>query len=147
LIEFVKKKSRILGLDVGDKSLGIAISDVSCKIARGLEGVKFFKNSIEEKVEYVKKVASYHKVEKIVVGLPVNLKGGEGYQAEKIHRFVEDLSSKISIPIVFFDERFSSVAAEKLLKEAKVSLNKRKKVRDKLAATIILQNYLDTEKS
>lgn len=147
MIELIKKESRILGLDVGDKSLGIAISDIYGRIARGLEGVKFSKNSIEEKVEYVKKVAACHKVEKIVVGLPVNLKGNEDYQAEKIHRFAECLSSQISIPIVFFDERFSSVTAEKLLKEAKVSLNKRKKIRDKLAATIILQNFLDAEKS
>jgi len=140
-----KKDGRILGLDVGDKSLGVAISDISGKIATGLEGVKFSKSSMKEKVEYVKKVAVYHKVGKIVMGLPVNLKGEEGHQAEKIHRFAEDLSSQISIPVVFFDERFSSVAAEKVLKEAKVSLNKRKKVRDKLAATIILQNYLDTK--
>lgn len=139
------KNSRILGLDVGDKSLGVAISDISGTIARGLEGVKFSKSSTKEKVEYVKKVTAYHKVGKIVMGLPVNLKGEEGYQAEKIHRFAEDLSSQISIPVVFFDERFSSVAAEEVLKEAKVSFNKRKKVKDKLAATIILQNYLDAK--
>ncbi len=138
-----KKDGRILGLDVGDKSLGVAISDISGRIAQGLEGVKFSKSSIKEKVEYVKKVVAYHKVGKIVIGLPVNLEGEEGYQAEKIRRFAEDLSSQISIPIIFFDESFSSVAAEKVLKEARVSLNKRKKVRDKLAATIILQDYLD----
>ena len=142
----VKKENRVLGLDVGDKSLGIAISDVSGRIAFGLEGVKFFRSSIKEKAEYVKKIAAHHKVGKIVVGLPINLKGEQGHQAEKVHRFAEDLSSQISIPVVFFDERFSSVMAEELLKEANVSLNKRKKVRDKLAATIVLQDYLDTEK-
>ena len=80
------------------------------------------------------------------MGLPLNMKGGEGEQAKRVRNFVDELSSGIEIPIVLFDERLSTVEAEKVLREAKVSPLKRRKVRDKIAATVILQNYLNSQR-
>jgi len=137
---------RVLSLDFGDKSMGLAVSDPSQTVAQGIGQIKWSKSTLNEGIDQIKKLTSQHKVKKIVVGLPKNMKGEEGWQAKKVRSFVRDLSARISIPIILFDERLSTAAAERVLKEARVSFSKRKKVRDKLAATVILQNYLDSQK-
>ncbi len=136
---------RVLSLDLGDKNIGLAVSDLSQTVAQGIGQMKWSKSTLNESIDQIRKLVSRHKVKKIVVGLPKNMKGEEGWQAKKIRSFVRDLSARINIPIILFDERLSTVAAERVLKEAKVSFSKRKKVRDKLAATVILQSYLDSQ--
>lgn len=137
---------RVLSLDVGDKSIGLAVSDLSQTVAQGIGQMKWSKSTLNEGIDQIRKLVSQHKVKKIVVGLPKNMKGEESWQAKKVCSFVRDLSARINIPVILFDERLSTAAAERVLKEAKVSFSKRKKVRDKLAATVILQNYLDSQK-
>lgn len=137
---------RVLSLDVGDKSIGLAMSDPSQTVAQGIGQIECSKPTLNEGAHQVRKLITQHKIKKIIVGLPLNMKGEEGWQAKKVRSFVERLSAKISIPVILFDERLSTVAAERVLKEAKVSFSQRKKVKDKLAATVILQNYLDSQK-
>ena len=137
---------RILCLDVGDRSLGIAISDSFHTIAQGVDSIRFSSSSPEEKITCIQKLISTHKVGKIVVGMPVDLKGEEGGQAKKVREFTRILKEKINLPVVFADERFTTLKAERLLREGKVSLQKRREVKDKVAATIFLQDYLDASR-
>ena len=135
-----------MSLDLGDKRIGLAVSDLSQTVAQGIGQLKWGRSTLNEDINQIKKLVSQHKVKKIVVGLPKSMKGEESGQAKKVRSFARDLSARINVPIILFDERLSTVAAERVLREAKVSFSKRKKVRDKLAATVILQNYLDSEK-
>jgi len=137
---------RILCLDVGDRSLGIAISDSLHTIAQGIDSIRFSSSSPEEKIACIQKLISTHSVGKIVVGMPIDLKGREGKQAKKVREFVRVLKEKINLPVVFADERFTTLKAERLLREGKVSLRKRREVKDKVAATILLQDYLDASR-
>ncbi|MFQ6067652.1 MAG: Holliday junction resolvase RuvX [bacterium] len=137
---------RILSLDLGDKSVGLAVSDLSQTVAQGIGQIKWGRSTLNEDINQIKELVSQHEVKKIVVGLPKSMKGEEGGQAKKVRSFVRDLSARIDVPVILFDERLSTAAAERVLKEAKVSFSKRKKVRDKLAATVILQSYLDSQK-
>jgi len=142
----INSLKKILCLDVGDKNIGIAISDSSHTIARGMCSIRFPSSSPEEKVEYIKKLVFSHKVGKIVVGMPFDLKGREGKQARKIREFARLLREKIDLPIVFADERFTTLAADRFLREGGLSIQKRKKLKDKVAATILLQDYLNALK-
>ncbi len=135
----------ILCLDVGDRTIGIAVSDSLRIVASGIGQLRRDKSEKNKELEHIKSLILQYEVDKLVVGLPLNMKGGEGEQAKKVRNFVDELSSGIEIPVVLFDERLSTVEAEKVLREAKVSPLKRRKVRDKIAATVILQNYLDSE--
>lgn len=137
---------RILGLDVGEKRIGLAISDPLCKIAFPLDQIER-DNKSNQTFQEIKKFIFQYKIERVVVGLPWNMKGEEGWEAKKVRSFVNCLLTKISIPVFFADERFSTVLAEKVLREGKVSFSKRRKVKDKLAAVIILQSYLDSQES
>jgi putative Holliday junction resolvase len=135
----------ILCLDVGDKTMGIAVSDSLRIVACGIGQLRRNKPEKNKELEHIKELIFRHEVDKLVVGLPINMKGEEGEQAKKVRNFVDELSSNLEIPVVLFDERLSTVEAERILREAKVSLLKRRKVRDKIAATVILQNYLDCQ--
>ncbi len=136
----------ILCLDVGDKTIGIAVSDSLRIIASGIGQLRRVEPKKNRELEHIKKLIFEHKVDKLVVGLPLSMKGEEGEQVKKVRNFVDELSSGIEIPVVLFDERLSTVEAEKVLREAKVSPLKRRRVRDKIAATVILQNYLNSQK-
>lgn len=137
---------RILGLDVGDRKIGVAVSDSSRTIARGIDQVRWDESQKDKGLEKIKELISQYEVGKVVVGLPKNMKGEEGFQAKKVRSFLDFLSSKIKIPAVLFDERFSTVMAEKILREEGASLSERKKAKDKIAAAIILQSYLDSQR-
>ena len=132
---------KVLGLDLGEKSLGIAISDLMGIIASGLE--TYERKNPELDCEYISKLVVKHGVKEIVVGLPKNMDGTSGERVEKTYAFCEVLKTYTDAKIVFYDERLTTVAAEKLLISADVSRQKRKTVIDKLAATIILQDYLN----
>ena len=134
---------RIMGLDLGEKTIGVALSDPMGMIARGVEVIK--RKTMEEDVKYLFALLKEYEVEKIVLGLPLNMNNTEGPGAKMARDFGRKLTSETGIPVVFWDERLTTVAAEKILLEADMSRAKRKKVIDKMAAVFILQNYLDKE--
>ena len=135
---------RIMGLDVGDKTIGVAVSDLMGLTAQGVKTVKRVgkKKDIEELTAIIKE----RQVNKIVSGLPKNMNGTLGPQGEKVIKFGELLEEETGIKIEYWDERLSTVAAERSLIEADVRRDKRKKVIDMLAAVIILQGYLDSKR-
>ena len=132
---------RILCLDIGEKRIGVAISDENCIFARGLKSIERGEKEIDE----IKKLVEEYSVEKIVFGLPLRLDGSMSGQTEKTLSFIENLKKYISLPFIPWDERLTTKQAENLLLQADLSRKKRKKLIDKLSAQIILQNYLDSE--
>ncbi|WP_130807204.1 Holliday junction resolvase RuvX [Senegalia massiliensis] len=133
---------RLLGLDVGDKTIGVAVSDPLGFTAQGIKTIK--RTSIKKDLEEMVEIINEKHVSKIVIGLPKNMNNTLGPQGEKVKKFAEKLKKYIDIDIVYQDERLSTVSATKTLIEADVSRKKRKNVVDKLAAVYILQTYLDT---
>jgi len=134
---------RKLGLDVGDKTIGVAVSDMLGWTAQGLETIK--RKSIKEDIKRIMEIIKDYEVDEIIVGLPKNMNGTIGPQGEKVKKFVEKLDREVGIKIILWDERLTTVAAEKMLISADVSRRKRKNVIDKLAAVYILQSYLDSQ--
>ncbi|MGQ9608873.1 MAG: Holliday junction resolvase RuvX [bacterium] len=133
---------RILGLDIGEKVIGAAISDPLKTIAQGIESIK--RLSIKEDIENIKRLINDYEVEKLVIGLPKMMNGKIGIQAQKVINFVQQLENEIDIPIIMTDERLTTVIADKVLIEGNMRRKKRKQTIDKVAATLILQGYLDS---
>lgn len=133
---------RILGLDLGEKNIGVAVSDQLGWTAQGLESIRST-GSPEADLDKIKAVVQKYSIEKIVVGLPRNMNGSYGPQADKARKFAALLERELGLPVETWDERLSTVAAQRLLIEADVSRKKRRRVVDKMAASIILQGYLD----
>jgi len=136
-----KKIMRFMGLDIGSHTIGMALSDELGMTAQSLKTIK--RKSMEEDLREIKRVIDQFKIEKIVVGLPKNMDGTLGKQAERVLRWIKASREKIFLPMVTWDERLSTVGASKILIEADLSRKKRKKVIDQLAAAFILQGYLD----
>jgi putative Holliday junction resolvase len=134
---------RILGLDVGDKTIGIALSDELCLIAQALSIIK--RSSLIKDLSRVGEIARENQVKKVVVGLPLEMSGKEGKQAKKVVDFIAKLYRKVKLPVETWDERLTSVAAERHLLEANLSRAKRKRIIHKVAAQEILQGYLDCQ--
>ena len=132
---------RIMGLDVGDKTIGVAVSDLMGITAQGVKTIR--RESIKKDMEELKNIIKEKEVIKIVSGLPKNMNGTLGPQGEKVIKFCEKLKEETKLEIEFWDERLTTVAAQRSLIEADVSRQKRKKVIDMLAAVLILQGYLD----
>ena len=132
---------RILALDVGKKRIGMAVSDALGITAQPLE--TFNRKNKYADFEQIKKIAGDMNVSKIVVGLPLNMNGTAGNQAKEIYNFVEGLKEGLKIPVQLWDERLSTIEANRVLLQADVSRRKRKKLDDKIAAQLILQSYLD----
>ncbi|NLO21095.1 MAG: Holliday junction resolvase RuvX [Syntrophomonadaceae bacterium] len=132
---------RIMGLDVGEKRIGIALSDPLKIIAGGHSVLE--RSSLGQDLEHIKQLCLNNEVGLIVLGLPINMNGTIGPKALEIQKFAQELEEYTGINITFRDERLSTVAAERVLLQADMSRSKRKKVIDKLAAVNILQNYLD----
>ena len=130
-----------MALDLGERRIGIALSYLMGIIASGLE--TYERKGVTQDCEYISKLITKHGVKEIVVGLPKNMDGTSGERVEKTYAFCEVLKTYTDAKIVFYDERLTTVAAEKLLISADVSRQKIKTVVDKLAATIILQDYLN----
>ncbi len=135
---------RKLGVDLGDARIGFALSDPLGMFASGLE--TYNRKGFVKDLEYICSLIREKQVDTVVVGLPINMDGTHGVRVEKTKEFCAELSKLSQVPIVFVDERLSTVAAEKMLIESDVRREDRKKVIDKVAACIILQNYLDTVK-
>jgi putative Holliday junction resolvase len=134
---------RILCIDVGDKNVGIAISDEKKLIAKGLGTLRVDENIFEKIKEIVKK----YEVEKVVYGLPLKMDGSFSIQTEKTISFITNLKKELKdIEFIAWDERLTTSLAERFLLQADISRKKRKKLIDKLSAQIILQNFLDSQK-
>ena len=132
---------RILGIDYGSKRIGLSVCDELGFTAQGLATIT--RKNKEKDMEEISRFVEKYNVEKIVIGFPIRLDGTEGIQCEKVNIFAGILETRFSIPVIKWDESLSTKEAETILIEANMSRKKRKKVVDKLAATIILQGYLD----
>lgn len=132
---------RIMALDVGSRTIGIACSDALLMTAQGIETIR--RTSLENDFNRLRELISEYEVHELVVGMPKNMNGTKGDRAEKTEEFVEKMKAVIDLPVTFWDERLSTVMAERQLIAADVSRKKRKSVIDKMAAVVILQGYLD----
>lgn len=132
---------RILGLDLGSKTIGVAISDPLGWTAQGLTTIRKVKKT--EDLNEIKKICDEYKVETIVVGLPKNMNGTIGESGERAKEYSQLITEITGIEVKLWDERLTTVAAHKAMLEADLSRNKRKKIVDKMAAQYILQGYLD----
>jgi putative holliday junction resolvase len=135
------KGARLMGLDLGTKTLGLALSDVTRTIASGLTTLSRTKFSAD--VRRLLELAGHHGVGGFVIGLPLNLDGSGGPRAQATRAFARNLSKMTPIPILYWDERLSTAEAERTLLEADLSRRRRAQVVDKVAATFILQGALD----
>lgn len=132
---------RIMALDVGSRTIGIACSDALLMTAQGIETIR--RTSLENDFNRLRELISEYEVHELVVGMPKNMNGTKGERAEKTEEFIEKMKAVIDLPVTFWDERLSTVMAERQLIAADVSRKKRKGVIDKMAAVVILQGYLD----
>ena len=134
-------KNRLMGLDIGTKTIGLALSDVTWTIAtplQTLERSKFKQDSLKLKAI----IDKYH-INGLILGFPKNMDGSEGPRCQSIKQFAHNLLTEIDIPISFWDERLSTIAVTRTLLEADVSRKRRQEVVDKMAASYILQGVLD----
>jgi len=133
--------ARLLGIDTGQRRIGVAISDPDRKIASPL--ATYRRQKADRDQSYFKRLVSEEGIGLVVVGLPVHLDGREGQKALEARRFGQWLAELVQLPVVFWDERFTTVEAEQALLAAGLTHKKRRERRDRLAAQIILQSYLD----
>jgi putative Holliday junction resolvase len=136
------RKPRILGLDVGSRRIGVAISDPLGITAQGLETLQRRNRRLD--LERLQQVVREYEVSEIVIGLPLRMSGAEGAQAEKMQTFAELLRGRFKLPVHLWDERLTSAQANRLLRETDMSIKRRGEVVDQMAAVLILQNFLDT---
>ena len=141
LSERLKRDERLLGLDVGTKTVGLALSDVMRRIATPLETIRRTKFSAD--AARLLELARQHGVGGFVIGLPVNLDASEGPRAQSTRAFARNLGALTELPMAFWDERLSTAAAERVLLEADTSRKRRAELIDKMAAAYILQGALD----
>lgn len=134
-------KGRVLGLDLGEKTIGLAMSDTTWFISSPLEVIR--RTTLDNDFKALQGIIDRFSIVAFVIGLPLNMNGSEGPQVVKARKFIEDLLKVINISVYFWDERLSTVAVTRTLIEADLSRKKRAKVVDKMAATFILQGVLD----
>ncbi len=139
--ETLAQGARLIGIDVGSKTLGLALSDITRKIASAL--VTLRRSKLTADLRRLLDLAAEHGVGGFVVGLPLNMDGTEGPRAQATRAFVRHLAKMTELPILCWDERLSTAAAERVLLEADASRRRRAAVVDKVAATVILQSALD----
>jgi putative holliday junction resolvase len=137
---------RALGLDVGTKTIGVAVSDALGWTAQGIETVKINEERQIFGLDRLKEIIDSYEIDKVIVGLPKNMNGSIGERGEACQRFAKLIEEEFNLPVILWDERLSTMAAERFLISADVSRKKRKQVIDKMAAVVILQNYLDSIK-
>lgn len=141
LPRLLAREARLLGLDVGTKTIGLALSDVTRSIATPYHTVRRTKFTEDAKV--IQEAVKEHQVGALVIGLPINLDGSEGPRAQSTRAFARNLAARIEVPMVFWDERLSTAAVERHLIEAGASRKRRAQVIDRMAAAYILQGALD----
>lgn len=131
---------RVMGLDLGSRTIGVAVSDPLGYTAQGVEVIR--RRSLDDDLARLGEIMDYYNIRSIVVGMPKNMDGTYGLAAKEVRSFCDILFEKFSIPIFEEDERLTTVAAEKILLEANLSRRRRKKVIDKIAAVLILESFL-----
>ncbi len=141
IAEVAACKGRVVGIDFGDKRTGLAISDASRFLASGVETISVggIVKTADAVAEFVKK----NNASAIIVGLPINMDGSQGFRAERVKEFAQLLKERVEIPIALYDERMTTMAATRFLNKTDTKGKKRKDVIDTLSAQIILQNFLD----
>lgn len=132
---------RVLGLDVGDKTIGVAVSDPLGLTAQGVKTIR--RKGIKKDLEELQEIINKYNVQVLVIGLPKNMNNTLGPQSEKVLKFVDKIKNKLQVDIIMQDERLTTVSAQRDLINADVSRKKRKDVIDKVAAVYILQAYLE----
>jgi putative holliday junction resolvase len=132
---------RVLGLDVGSKTIGLAVSDPLGITAQGLETIRRQNKRLD--FERLERVIREYQVTEIVVGLPLRMSGAEGIQAEKMQGLAEQLRQRFQLPVHLWDERLSSAQANRVLRDSEMSIKRRGEVVDRLAAVLILQSWMD----
>jgi len=133
---------KILGLDIGEKRIGIAISDELGYTAQGMRVMN--RSGLEDDLTVLRELIKETEATEVVVGLPKNMDGSLGESAQKVLVFAKQMEEYLSIPVILWDERWTTAEATRLLVDADISRAKRRKVVDKLAAVLILQGYLDS---
>jgi putative pre-16S rRNA nuclease len=141
LPQLLAPEARLLGLDVGTKTIGLALSDVTRSIATPYHTIRRIKFTQDAKV--IAATIEEHDVGALVIGLPLNLDGSEGSRAQSTRAFARNLAERVEVPLVFWDERLSTQAVERHLIEADASRQRRAEVIDRMAAAYILQGALD----
>jgi putative Holliday junction resolvase len=136
---------RVLGLDVGTKRIGMAVSDPMGITAQGLETLQRRNKRVD--FEALGKVIREFEVAEIVVGYPLRMSGAEGAGADKMQRFAEELRQRFKLPVHLWDERLTSAQANRLLRETNMSIKRRGEVVDQMAAVLILQSWMDAQQS
>ena len=132
---------RTMGLDVGTKTVGIAVSDGLGITAQGITTIR--RTGMKADLAELKRLCEEHEVTRLVVGLPLNMDGSEGPRAEASRKFGEAAAAQTGLEVIYWDERLTTVAAQRVLLEADVSRKKRREVVDQIAAQLILQGWLD----
>ena len=135
------KPQRVLGLDVGTRRIGLAVTDPLGITAQGLETLE--RKNKKQDFAYLNRVLREYGVKEIVVGLPLRMSGEEGTQSEKIRIFAEQLGKKFGLPVHLWDERLTSAEANRFLRASELSIEKRAKAVDRMAAVLILQGWME----
>ena len=139
---------RLMGLDFGSVTVGVAVSDSLGITAQEVETItRKHPDKLRQTYARIEALASEYDVEKIILGLPVNMNNTEGFRAIETKKVQEDLARRTSLPVVMWDERLTTVEADRILEECNVAKKNRKKYIDQVAAAIILQNYMDSVKN
>jgi len=131
-----------MGLDLGSKTIGVAVSDPLTITAQVLTSIH--RTTLEKDLGVIVRLAEEYQIQELIVGLPINMDGSRGGAVDRVETFIGQLEARLSIRIIPWDERLSTVAAERILLEGDLSRAKRRKVIDRLSAAIILQGYLDS---
>ena len=138
---------RIMGLDFGSKTVGVALSDSLLITAQGLEIIgRKEENKLRRTLARIEELIQEYQVTEIVLGLPKNMNGTEGERVALTREFAEKLERRTGLPVIFWDERLTTVAADKAMMEAGIRRERRKEYVDKIAASLILQGYLDSRR-
>jgi putative Holliday junction resolvase len=137
------RQPRILGLDVGSKRIGLAISDPLGITAQGIETLQRQNKRLD--FAQLERIIREYQVAEIVMGLPLRMSGAEGTQAEKMQAFAEEIRRRFKLPVHLWDERLSSAQANRLLRETDMSIKRRGQVVDQMAAVLILQSWMDAK--
>ena len=132
---------RILGIDYGSKRIGLAVSDSTHTIAQSLRIIN--RTDLKDDIKQIMDTIKQQQVESVVIGLPVRMNGSQGEKTKEVANFIDKMKKTIKIPVIQWDERFTTVISEKMLVDADMSRKKRRKVIDKVAASVMLQSYLD----
>lgn len=134
-----------MGLDVGSKTIGVDVSDMLGWTAQGIKTIRWDEEDITSADDELRQIIQEHEISEVVIGLPKHMNNDIGDRGEKALHYQKHIEKTFQLPTVMWDERLSTMAAERVLLEADVSRKKRKKVIDKMAAVMILQGYLDSK--